>query len=217
MCSTCTPAARSRPAAPAAARFSELAPCDPPVTSRTGRSGRSPKWARALSLIASRFSPLISRWIGIPIRREISGVNRLAMSDKARAHFGLRPDLPVLLVTGGSQGASSLNRAAAGAAGLLRAAGVQVLHIVGPRAAADIEVPPGDTPYLVLPYVDRMDLAYAAADFALCRAGAMTCAELTAVGLPAAYVPLPHGNGEQRLNALPVERAGGGMIVDDAR
>lgn len=158
-----------------------------------------------------------ARWIGIPIRREISGLNRLAMSDKARAHFGLRPDLPVLLVTGGSQGASSLNRAAAGAAGLLRAAGVQVLHIVGPRAAADIEVPPGDTPYLVLPYVDRMDLAYAAADFALCRAGAMTCAELTAVGLPAAYVPLPHGNGEQRLNALPVERAGGGMIVDDAR
>src|ERR1019366_8250507 len=148
-----------------------------------------------------------ARGIGIPIRREISGLNRLAMSDKARAHFGLRPDLPVLLVTGGSQGASSL----------LRAAGVQVLHIVGPRAAADIEVPPGDTPYLVLPYVDRMDLAYAAADFALCRAGAMTCAELTAVGLPAAYVPLPHGNGEQRLNALPVERAGGGMIVDDAR
>ena len=49
---------------------------------------------------------------------------------------------------------------------------------------------------MTLPYLDRMDLAYAAADFALCRAGAMTCAELTAVGLPAAFVPLPHGNGE---------------------
>jgi UDP-N-acetylglucosamine--N-acetylmuramyl-(pentapeptide) pyrophosphoryl-undecaprenol N-acetylglucosamine transferase len=61
-----------------------------------------------------------------------------------------------------------------------------------------------------------MDLAYAAADFALCRSGALTCAELTTVGLPAAYVPLPHGNGEQRLNALPIERAGGGLIVDDA-
>jgi UDP-N-acetylglucosamine--N-acetylmuramyl-(pentapeptide) pyrophosphoryl-undecaprenol N-acetylglucosamine transferase len=65
-------------------------------------------------------------------------------------------------------------------------------------------------------YLDRMDLGYAAADFALCRAGAMTCAELTAVGLPAAYVPLPHGNGEQRLNAEPIEQAGGGLIVDDA-
>src|SRR6202020_3338706 len=74
----------------------------------------------------------------------------------------------------------------------------------------------GETPYVTLPYLDRMDLAYAAADFALCRAGAMTCAELTAVGLPAAYVPLPHGNGEQRLNALPIEAAGGGLIVPDA-
>jgi UDP-N-acetylglucosamine--N-acetylmuramyl-(pentapeptide) pyrophosphoryl-undecaprenol N-acetylglucosamine transferase len=44
----------------------------------------------------------------------------------------------------------------------------------------------------------------------------MTCAELTAVGLPAVYVPLPHGNGEQRLNAAPIEEAGGGLIVDDA-
>jgi len=71
-------------------------------------------------------------------------------------------------------------------------------------------------PYVAVPYVDRMDLAYAAADFALCRAGAMTCAELTAVGLPAAYVPLPIGNGEQRLNAMPIVQQGGGMIVDDA-
>jgi UDP-N-acetylglucosamine--N-acetylmuramyl-(pentapeptide) pyrophosphoryl-undecaprenol N-acetylglucosamine transferase len=44
----------------------------------------------------------------------------------------------------------------------------------------------------------------------------MTCAELTAVGLPAAYVPLPHGNGEQRLNAEPIEKAGGGLIIADA-
>ena len=77
-------------------------------------------------------------------------------------------------------------------------------------------MPAAGPPYITLPYVDRMDLAYAAADFALCRSGALTCAELTAVGLPAAYVPLPHGNGEQRLNALPIERAGGGLIVDDA-
>jgi UDP-N-acetylglucosamine--N-acetylmuramyl-(pentapeptide) pyrophosphoryl-undecaprenol N-acetylglucosamine transferase len=50
----------------------------------------------------------------------------------------------------------------------------------------------------------------------LCRSGAMTCAELAAVGLPAAYVPLPHGNGEQRRNAEPLVRAGGGVLVDDA-
>jgi len=160
-------------------------------------------------------------YIGIPIRREIAELDRLALGDKARAHFGLRTDLPVLLVTGGSQGARSINTAVFGAAGWLRDAGVQVLHIIGPRNGHDAPVTKkgegeaGGIPYVASPFIDRMDLAYAAADFALCRAGAMTCAELTAVGLPAAYVPLPIGNGEQRLNALPVVQHGGGMLVAD--
>jgi len=157
-----------------------------------------------------------AQYLGLPIRRQIAELDRFALGDKARAHFGLRPDLPVLLVFGGSQGAKSLNRALAGAIGAIRAAGVQVLHVTGPRNTAEIQVPPGNVPYVAVPYVDRMDLAYAAADFALCRAGAMTCAELTAVGLPAAYVPLPIGNGEQRLNALPIVQRGGGLLVDDA-
>ena len=162
------------------------------------------------------------KYLGIPIRREIAELDRLAIGDKARAHFGLRPDLPVLLVTGGSQGARSLNTAVFGAAGWLKEAGVQVLHIIGPRNGAEAPVSEkgtaeaGGVPYVATPYIDRMDLAYAAADFALCRAGAMTCAELTAVGLPAAYVPLPIGNGEQRLNALPIVQRGGGMLVSDA-
>ena len=157
-----------------------------------------------------------ARYLGIPIRREIAELDRLAVGDKARAHFGLRPDLPVLLVTGGSQGARSLNRAIFGSVGWLRGAGVQVLHVIGPRNAAEVPTFTSGAPYVAVPYVDRMDLAYAAADFALCRAGAMTCAELTAVGLPGAFVPLPHGNGEQRLNAEPVVAGGGGLLVDDA-
>jgi len=162
------------------------------------------------------------KYLGIPIRREIAELDRLAVGDKARAHFGLRPDMPVLLVTGGSQGARSLNQAVFGAAGWLRDAGVQVLHVIGPRNGADAPVTKkgagevGGVAYVAAPYIDRMDLAYAAADFALCRAGAMTCAELTAVGLPAAYVPLPIGNGEQRLNAVPIVQRGGGMLVNDA-
>jgi UDP-N-acetylglucosamine--N-acetylmuramyl-(pentapeptide) pyrophosphoryl-undecaprenol N-acetylglucosamine transferase len=155
-------------------------------------------------------------YIGIPIRREIAGLDRLAQSEAARAYFGLRPDLPVLMVTGGSQGAASLNRAVLGAAGSLLAVGVQVLHVLGPRSGHAFQIPRGSVPYVPVEYLDRMDLGYAAADFALCRAGAMTCAELTAVGLPAAYVPLPHGNGEQRLNAMPIEQAGGGLVVADA-
>jgi len=162
------------------------------------------------------------KYLGIPIRREIAELDRLAVGDKARAHFGLRPDLPVLLVTGGSQGARSLNTAVFGAAGWLRDASVQVLHVIGPRNGVEAPVTKkgageaGGVPYVAMPYIDRMDLAYAAADFALCRAGAMTCAELTAVGLPAAYVPLPIGNGEQRLNAVPIVQRGGGMLVNDA-
>jgi UDP-N-acetylglucosamine--N-acetylmuramyl-(pentapeptide) pyrophosphoryl-undecaprenol N-acetylglucosamine transferase len=159
-------------------------------------------------------------YLGMPIRRQIADLDRFALGDKARAYFGLRTDLPVLLVFGGSQGARSLNRALAGAVDAIRTAGVQVLHVTGPKNAGDNlpgDAPsPGAAPYVAVPYVDRMDLAYAAADFALCRAGANTCAELTAVGLPAAYVPLPVGNGEQRLNALPVVQRGGGLLVDDA-
>jgi UDP-N-acetylglucosamine--N-acetylmuramyl-(pentapeptide) pyrophosphoryl-undecaprenol N-acetylglucosamine transferase len=157
-----------------------------------------------------------SRYIGIPLRREITELDRAELAGKARAHFGFRTDLPVLLVTGGSQGARSINTAVFAAAASIRAAGVQLLHITGPKA----EVPPpltGDGPAQVaVPYMDRMDLAYAAADLVLCRSGALTCAELTAVGLPAAYVPLPYGNGEQALNAAPIVAAGGGLVIDDA-
>jgi UDP-N-acetylglucosamine--N-acetylmuramyl-(pentapeptide) pyrophosphoryl-undecaprenol N-acetylglucosamine transferase len=157
-----------------------------------------------------------ARYIGIPLRRQITEVNRLDLADKARAHFGFRPDLPVLLVTGGSQGARSLNEAVAGAAGWIQQAGAQLLLIAGPRSAVPPPPRPGPA-QLIVPYMDRMDLAYAAADLVLCRAGASTCAEVTAVGLPAAFVPLPHGNGEQTLNAEPIVRAGGGLMVEDAR
>ena len=99
----------------------------------------------------------------------------------------------------------------------LQRSGIQILHAVGPKnELPHVDNMPGMPPYIPVPYVDRMDLAYAAADMMLCRAGAMTVAELSAVGLPAAYVPLPIGNGEQRLNAQPVVKAGGGLLVDDA-
>ncbi len=152
--------------------------------------------------------------IGIPLRPAITGLDRPALRDAARQRFGLRPGGPVLMVTGGSQGALVINAAVSGAARALRAAGVQVLHIAGPRHV--VEVPDGDPPYVVVPYVDEMQYAYAAADFVLCRSGAMTCAELAAVGLPAVYVPLPDRGAEQRLNAEPVVAAGGALFVDDA-
>lgn len=149
--------------------------------------------------------------VGIPLRPAISGLDRGELRAQARDGFGLCPDAPTLLVTGGSQGAQAINSAMQDAAPGLRAAGVQVLHIIGPKNT--LAIADGDPPYVVRPYVDQMENAYAAADFVLCRSGAMTCAELTAVGLPAAYVPLPLRGGEQRYNAEPIVRAGGAILV----
>jgi len=155
--------------------------------------------------------------VGVPVRESITSLDRMALRAEARAHFGFSDDDRVLLVFGGSQGAQSLNRAVSGAADDLAAAGIAVLHAHGPKNVLQLRVPTvGDRPYVAVPYLSRMDLAYAAADLVICRSGALTVAEVTAVGLPAVYVPLPIGNGEQRLNALPVVGAGGGLLIADA-
>ena len=155
-------------------------------------------------------------YVGLPIRRQIADLDRAALRQQARQHFGLDPDRPTLLVTGGSQGARSLNVAVSGAAHELADAGVQVLHAAGRPEEVVLDQRAGDPPYVVAQFIDRMDLAYAAADLIVCRSGANTVTEVAAVGLPAAFVPLPHGNGEQALNAHPVVKAGGGLLIDDA-
>ena len=119
----------------------------------------------------------------------------------------------MLLVFGGSQGARTLNTALAAALPGLRAARASPCCTPTARRAPP---PRSAAGYVGLPYIDAMDLAYAAADAVLGRCGAMTVAEVSAVGLPAVYVPLPHGNGEQALNAAPVVAAGGGVLVPDA-
>jgi UDP-N-acetylglucosamine--N-acetylmuramyl-(pentapeptide) pyrophosphoryl-undecaprenol N-acetylglucosamine transferase len=173
--------------------------------------------ARLTEHVATSFpdTPLPhATYVGLPIRRMISTLDRAALRGEARAAYGLRDDLPALLVTGGSQGAASINRAVLGAARAFAEGEVQVLHVTGPAhvtAAPDMGVP-----YVVVGYVDRMDLAYAAADAVLCRSGSNTVTEVSGVGLPAVFVPLPIGNGEQALNARAVIEAGGGLLVDDA-
>ena len=158
-----------------------------------------------------------ARHLGLPLRAAVVGLDRAALRDRARRDLGLDADRTTLLVTGGSLGAQRLNEVLPAAGADLAAAGVQVLHVSGrgkqvraPRRAA------GEAPYVVVPYVDRMDLAYAACDAVLCRCGAGTVGELSALGIPAAYVPLPVGNGEQRRNAEPLVAAGGGLLVADA-
>jgi UDP-N-acetylglucosamine--N-acetylmuramyl-(pentapeptide) pyrophosphoryl-undecaprenol N-acetylglucosamine transferase len=158
---------------------------------------------------------------GLPIRAEITGLDRTAVRPTAREFFGLDPERETVLVVGGSLGAQRLNRSLPAIAPELAERGVQVLHVcgVGKRfepPAVPASRPGSMPPYVVVEYVDRMELAYAAADLVVGRAGANTVCEITALGLPAVFVPLPVGNGEQRLNAAPVVAAGGALLVDDA-
>lgn len=153
--------------------------------------------------------------VGMPLRRQVSTLRRTPESRaQARADLGLDVDRTTLLVTGGSLGAQRINETVVAVAADLAAAGVQVLHLTGAGKAV---IPAGTgVPYVVREYLDDISTAYAAADLVLCRAGANTVCELTAVGLPGVYVPLPIGNGEQRLNAEPVAAAGGGLLLADA-
>ena len=151
--------------------------------------------------------------VGMPLRREITGLDREAVRPEALEFFGLTPDRRTVLVTGGSTGARRLNTTVAQSAAAMVDAGHQVLHLVGGTQVFEAPELPH---YTMLRYCDRMDLAFAAADVAVSRAGAATLSELTALGVPAVYVPYPVGNGEQRFNAETVLAAAGGVLVEDA-
>ncbi|GAA1793434.1 UDP-N-acetylglucosamine--N-acetylmuramyl-(pentapeptide) pyrophosphoryl-undecaprenol N-acetylglucosamine transferase [Leucobacter iarius] len=154
-----------------------------------------------------------ARVTGMPLRPEITGLDRAALRASAREHFGLDPERRTLLVTGGSLGARAINRGISSEAAAITAAGIQVLHVWG--GLTELE-DPGVAGYEVLPYCDRMDLAFAACDLAVSRAGSTTVSELAGLGIPAVFVPYGHGNGEQRFNAAADVEAGGALLVDDA-
>jgi len=155
---------------------------------------------------------------GMPVRGAVAGLDRTAARPAARAGFGVDPAARVLLVSGGSQGARSLNEATMGALPALDEAGLTVIHVTGAKNYSE----PTDAPamsrgaYIRLPYVDRMADAYAAADLMVARSGAGTVTEVALVGLPAIFVPLPHGNGEQAKNAAGVVAAGAARLIADS-
>jgi UDP-N-acetylglucosamine--N-acetylmuramyl-(pentapeptide) pyrophosphoryl-undecaprenol N-acetylglucosamine transferase len=158
-----------------------------------------------------------SHMVGMPLRREIVDLDRAALRAEAAGHFGLEADRPTLLVFGGSLGAQRLNEAfGEGHDAAWRdviAAGWQLIHVTGERSTlAD----PGAAGYAVRRYVDRMDLAFALADLIVSRAGAATVSEISALGIPAVYVPYAVGNGEQALNAAAAVAAGAALLISDA-
>jgi UDP-N-acetylglucosamine--N-acetylmuramyl-(pentapeptide) pyrophosphoryl-undecaprenol N-acetylglucosamine transferase len=160
------------------------------------------------------------RVTGNPTRDAIGSVTRAAGAEA----FGLDPVRTTLLVLGGSQGASGLNRAIRLSIGELTAAGAQMIWQCGPRdlepcrqAAAAL---PGDGPLRVkvLPFIDQIENAFAVADLAISRAGASTLAEMTRTGLPSVLVPLPHAAADhQTANARVMEEAGAAVMVPEDR
>ena len=181
--------------------------------------------------VAARFAKLVAvsfpdtplpgaQYLGLPVRRGVAELDVDARRADARLGFGLDPERPTLLVSGGSQGAQSINTATLGARDELLAGGVQILHVLGPKNITDADVVVTDEAtgarYVPLGYVDAMEDAYAAADLMVGRSGAGTVMETATVGLPVIFVPLPHGNGEQARNATFLVDGGAARLIVDA-
>lgn len=160
--------------------------------------------------------PLSGPILDLACRRR-GGDGKWEREQSAKA-LGLNPSLTTVVITGGSLGAQSLNRTLPQLAEDFQRHNVQVLHLTGHGKDDEVRELLGDGAYPhyhVRQYLNEMHRAYAAADVVVCRAGAGTVCELTAVGLPALYVPLPIGNGEQVKNAADVLAAGGGRLLAD--
>jgi UDP-N-acetylglucosamine--N-acetylmuramyl-(pentapeptide) pyrophosphoryl-undecaprenol N-acetylglucosamine transferase len=145
---------------------------------------------------------------------------RDALASEAYRELGLDPGRRTVVLFGGSQGALRLNRAGVELAAALAGRGdLQLLLLTGPRHHHEVgrHLPAGsDLLVRTSPFLDRMELAYAAADLVVARAGATTVAELAVCGLPAVLVPYPYATGRhQEANARAMERAGGATVLLD--
>ena len=154
-----------------------------------------------------------------PRERDVLLLAARGLSNREAAErLGVDGDAPTLLVTGGSLGALHVNESMTGAADALPE-GAQVVHLTGrgkdePVREA-VEAAGLADRWHVIDYLTTMEDALAVADLVVCRSGAGTVAEMEALGLPCIYVPLPIGNGEQRLNAADHVAAGGAQLIDD--
>jgi UDP-N-acetylglucosamine--N-acetylmuramyl-(pentapeptide) pyrophosphoryl-undecaprenol N-acetylglucosamine transferase len=153
---------------------------------------------------------------GNPVRSEIASGNRT----EARKFFGLDPERPVLLVIGGSLGARTLNQSTAAALPRLQAAGVQLLWQTGKLYFPEAEkqaAPFAADKLKALEFVQRMDLAYAAADVVVSRAGALSVSELCLTGKPCILVPSPNvAEDHQTKNAMALVKKDAALLVSDA-
>ncbi|MGZ5353428.1 MAG: undecaprenyldiphospho-muramoylpentapeptide beta-N-acetylglucosaminyltransferase [Actinomycetota bacterium] len=158
---------------------------------------------------------------GNPVREDVLAVpgDRDRLAKEAAAELDLDPSRRTVVVFGGSQGALHLNRSVVDAARRLDRDDVQLLVLAGPAHADATRRALGDSarvPVRVLAFLDRMDLAYAAADLVVARAGAATVAEVAVCGIPSVLIPYPYATGRhQEANARALERAGGASVLLD--
>ncbi|AKE41560.1 undecaprenyldiphospho-muramoylpentapeptide beta-N-acetylglucosaminyltransferase [Corynebacterium kutscheri] len=178
---------------------------------RAGMANKLGVGLGGIGLNATQDSGMKGEVVGIPIRDSLRA-DVAAARERGKKLFGLTGDKTTILVTGGSQGAQSINTAIVEAVPELLQQGFQIVHAYGRKN----EAPQAQPGYVPVPYIDDMAAGYAIADLIICRSGAMTVAEVSALGIPAVYIPLPHGNGEQGLNAAAVVEAGAAVLVADA-
>jgi UDP-N-acetylglucosamine--N-acetylmuramyl-(pentapeptide) pyrophosphoryl-undecaprenol N-acetylglucosamine transferase len=212
-------AARARPRVPLLIYLPDLTPGQ--TIRLTGRLAA----AVAVSFPeAASYFPGKAVVTGYPVRPELL----MARKDAARAALGLRPDLPVLLVFGGSRGSHSINEALLGALPQLLPT-CQVVHISGQldwpatgeaglRSAAALAAGTGEPDFRYHPYPylhDEMIPALAAADLVVARAGASVLGEFPAVGLPSILVPYPYAGQHQDANAAYLADRGAALVVPD--
>ncbi len=153
---------------------------------------------------------------GNPVRADLAGADPAA----ARAHFGIEDGQRVLLAMGGSLGAGPINEALRTNLDALLADGsLSVVWQTGRGYFADLQSRVQEHPRLrLLEYLDRMDFAYAAADLAVCRAGAITCSELAVTGTPSVLVPSPNVTADhQTKNAAALADAGAAVLLPEPR
>jgi len=163
---------------------------------------------------------------GNPVQQRLRDLDLVSRRSAGRERLGLDPLRPTLLAFGGSQGARSINAALAAAAPAWRTSGLQVLHVSGPSGfeeasegwrAAGVDPELDGSEVRVVPFLDDMADAYAAADVVVARAGATTLAELSVLGIPSVLIPYPHATADhQRGNAEALVRAGAAVLIDDA-
>jgi UDP-N-acetylglucosamine--N-acetylmuramyl-(pentapeptide) pyrophosphoryl-undecaprenol N-acetylglucosamine transferase len=154
--------------------------------------------------------------VGNPLRAEFAAFDRAALRGEAAARYDVATDTLALGVLGGSLGARVLNEAVSGIAAEWQGPPVTIVHLTGPASESEAirEAGQAALPWRCRGYEDRMDLFYAAADLVVCRAGAMTIAELAATATPAILVPLERVG--QTGNAAALAAAGGAEIVREA-